>query len=229
MNQLSHFLPGIMLAAVCTPALCAQAAPQQSNEKLPQPPVVTNSYPLANEADREKTVKLTQQLVVDLLATFNDYKEAHWNLNGPLYLVLHEYYQGQADYYRKEADVFAERTLHMGYSVDGRYSTIARTSTLPEMPAGYITDDDSLKLMIERVTVLDKEIYSDIAALNNSDPVTSNQLQDLAYVTDKNLWQLRIHLAKPGGLGADLPWAAQQSRHETNGNAPATSKSDAGH
>ncbi len=204
------------LAAVC---LCltqvhAQAPTGQSNEKFPQPPRMERSYPLQSEADRQKTSKLMQQLVVDLLGTFNQYKEVHWDLNGPLYLVLHEFYQQQADYYRMKADIFAERSLHVGYSIDGRYSTVAKTTKLPDLPAGYVTDNDSIKLMIERVTVLQKEVYEDIDATEKSDPVTSNQLQDLAYGIDKNLWQLRIHLEKPGGMGEDLPWAAQQTRHD---------------
>jgi starvation-inducible DNA-binding protein len=92
--------------------------------------------------------------------------------------------------------------------VDGRYDTIARTTTIPEFPAGYLTDNESLRLLIERVTVLQREIYKGIRETEQSDPPTSNRLQDLAYSVDKNLWQLRIHLQEPGGLGADLPWSS---------------------
>ena len=208
------------LAIIATIAACGAATAQTnkqnsdaSNQKQPQQPLVERSYPLKSEADREKTAKAMQQLVVDLLATFNNYKEVHWDLNGPLYLVLHEFYQSQADYYRMKSDVFAERALHVGYTIDGRYTTIARTTTLPPLPAGIITDNESLKLQIDRVTILQKEVYDDIDALEKSDPVTANQLQDLAYGIDKNLWQMRVHLSKPGSLGEDLPWAAQQGHN----------------
>jgi starvation-inducible DNA-binding protein len=152
---------------------------------------------------------LLQQLTVDLLAINNIYKEAHWDLSGPLYLQLHEYYDQQADFYRKQADEFAERVLHLGYSVDGRYSTIARTTTIPEFPAGYLTDNESLRLLVDRVAVLQKEFYKGIRETEQSDPPTSNRLQDLAYSVDKNLWQLRIHLQEPGGQGANLPWSSR--------------------
>ena len=187
----------------------------QSNEKFAQPKRIEDSYPLTTEADRAKSGKMLQQLTVDLLSIFNQSKEAHWNVNGPLYLPLHEQYQNQADFYRMQADIFAERSLHLGYSVDGRYSTIARTSTIPDFPAGYVTDNESLKLLIDRITVLQKEVYQDMREVNDSDPPTSNKLQDLAYEVDKNLWQLRIHLQKPGGLGQDLPWVSQQGRDRT--------------
>jgi starvation-inducible DNA-binding protein len=191
-------------------ASAKETAREKSNEKLSQPKRIEHSYPLAGDQERVKSVRLLQQLTVDLLAVFNLYKEAHWDLSGPLYLQLHEYYDQQAEFYHKQADVFAERVLHLGYSVDGRYATIARTTTIPEFPAGYLTDNESLRLLVERVTVLQKEIYKGIQETEQSDPPTSNRLQDLAYSVDKNLWQLRIHLQEPGGQGANLPWSSQR-------------------
>jgi starvation-inducible DNA-binding protein len=190
------------------------AKPADSNQRSAQPPLIEASYPLDSDADRAKTVKLCQQVTVDLLAMFNLYKQAHWNLNGPLYLVLHKFYQKKADYYREQSDLFAERVLHMGSSVDGRYSTIARTSTIPDFPAGYDTDSETLRLLVERLTVLQKEVYAGIKATEQSDAPTSNKFQDLAYEVDNNLWQLRIHLARPGSLGDALPYASQQRQSQ---------------
>ena len=198
------------------------SAQGQSNEKVNSPKRIEDSFPLESNSDRQKSTQLLQQLVVDLLATFNNYKEMHWNLNGPLYLPLHEYYQQQADMYRKQADVFAERVLSLGYSVDGRYQTIARTTKITEPPAGYVTDNESIKLQVDRVTILQKEIYQDIRATADSDPPTSNKLQDLAYMVDHDLWQLRIHLKKPGSLGENLPWASQQAHDSAGASTEAT-------
>ncbi|MEO6914596.1 MAG: DNA starvation/stationary phase protection protein [Chitinophagaceae bacterium] len=187
----------------------------QSNEKFPQSQRVEDAYPLSSDESREKVSKLMQQTTVDLLSMFNQYKEAHWNVNGPLYLSLHDYYQEQADYYRAQADIFAERALQLGFSIDGRYSTIAKTSKIPDFPAGYITDNESLKLLIDRTTILQKEIYNFIKETNDIDPIISNKLQDLGYNVDKNLWKLRIHLQKPGSDGENLPWSTQQGRDRT--------------
>ena len=131
-------------------------------------------------------------------------------------LDLDEYYQQQADFYLQQADTFAERVLHLGASVDGRYSTIAHTTKLAEMPEGYLTDDHSLKLLLDRVTVLQKEIYALIGETEDSDPPTSNKLQDLAYSVDKNLWQLWAHLQRPSSRRGDLPWVRQQG-HDPSG------------
>jgi starvation-inducible DNA-binding protein len=181
-----------------------------------QPGRVAYSYPLKGDEERRKSVKALQQLTVDLLALHNMYKEAHWDLNGPLFLPLHEYYQRQADFYLQQADLFAERVVQLGDSVDGRCSTIARTTKLAELPEGYLTDDHSLKLLLDRVSVLQKEIYQLIGETEGSDPPTSNKLQDLAYAVDKDLWQLRAHLQKPSSRRGDLPWFRHQG-HDTSG------------
>jgi starvation-inducible DNA-binding protein len=183
-----------------------------SNETMTQPGRIQYSYPLEGDDERRKSVTGLQQLTVDLLALQNMYKEAHWDLAGPLYLQLHEYYQQQADFYLRQADAFAERVLHLGASVDGRYSTIARTTRLAELPAGYLTDDHSLKLLLDRVTVLQQEIYQLMGETEASDPPTSNKLQDLAYAVDKDLWQLRAHLQRPSSRRGDLPWSGHQGR-----------------
>ena len=180
-----------------------------------QPGRVEYSYPLKDDEERRKSVKALQQLTVDLLALHNMYKEAHWDLTGPLYLQLHEYYQQQADFYLQQADLFAERVLQLGSSVDGRFSTIARTTKLAEMPEGYLTDDHSIKLLLDRVTVLQKEIYELIGETEQSDPPTANKLQDLAYSVDKNLWQLRAHIQKPSSRRGDLPWVRYQGSEPT--------------
>jgi DNA-binding ferritin-like protein len=175
-----------------------------------QPGRVEYSYPLKGDQERSKSVKALQQLTVDLLALHNMYKEAHWDLTGPLYVPLHEYFQQQADFYRQQADLFAERVLHLGAAVDGRLSTIARTTKLAEMPEGYLTDDHSIKLLLDRVTVLQKEIYECIGETEQSDPPTANKLEDLAYSVDKNLWQLRAHVQQPSSRRGDLPWFRYQ-------------------
>jgi DNA-binding ferritin-like protein len=177
---------------------------------LLQPGRVEYSYPLNGDQERSKSVKALQQLTVDLLALHNMYKEAHWDLTGPLYVPLHEYFQQQADFYLRQADLFAERVLHLGAAVDGRFSTVARTTKLAELPDGYLTDDHSIKLMLDRVSVLQKEIYELIGYIEGSDPPTANKLRDLGYSVDKNLWQLRAHLQRPSSRRGDLPWSKQQ-------------------
>jgi len=182
-----------------------QIMERRSNEKFPQSKGIENSYPLTSDSARTKVVRIMQQITVDLLAVFNQNKEAHWNVNGSLYLPLHAFYQEQADFYRTQADLFAERALQLSYGIDGRYSTICKTTNIPDFPGGYITDIESKKLLLDRIKILQKEVYNYVRETEDIEKVTSNKLQDLGYEVDKNLWKLRIHLQKPGGSGEVLP------------------------
>ena len=182
-----------------------QIVERRSNEKFPQSKVIENSYPLTSDSACTKVVRIMHQITVHLLAVFNQNKEAHWNVNGSLYLPLYAFYQEQADFYRTQADLFAERALQLGYSIDGRYSTISKTTNIPDFPGGYITDIESKKLLLDRIKILQKEVYNYVRETEDIEKVTSNELQDLGYEVDKNLWKLRIHLQKPGGSGEVLP------------------------
>ena len=201
-------------AAQPAPSLSPHGTPVRSvaegdRTKL-QPGRVEYSYPLKGDEERLKSVAGLQQLAVDLLALHNIYQEAHWDLTGPLFLPLHEYYRRQADFYLRKADTLAGRLLQLGSSVDGRLSTIASTTELAEMPEGYLADDRSLKLLLDRVTVLQKEVYELIGETGAGDPPTSHTLKELARAVDKDLWQLRAHLQKPSSLRGDLPWGRQR-------------------
>ena len=87
-------------------------------------------------------------------------------MTGPLYVPLHEYFQQQADVYLQQADPrFAERVLHLGApSVDGRFShdrehdQRSSPSTLPtKLP--FDRRSRGSRLLLDRVTVLQKEVY----------------------------------------------------------------------
>jgi starvation-inducible DNA-binding protein len=196
-------------AAEAKPGTPRDWAPLGSdNQNLPQAKLLEQSLPLSGGDDRVKSVRRLQQILFDVPAIQSDYKQAHWNLTGPLYLPLHHYYYDEeAEYYRKAADVLAERVLALGHSVDGRPAAVARQSRLEAFPAGYVTDSGSLRLLIARLTTLQEETYRALRELEDTDPPTRNQLQELAFHIDKNLWQLRAHLMKPAVEGGRLPWA----------------------
>lgn len=147
------------------------------------------------EADKRKPVTDDlQATVVELLELFHEAKQSHWNIRGPLYLPLHEKLQENADAYRKYADVLAERVLQVGNPIDGRVSVIAATANLGEFPGGNLSDKQVLILMTERITTVAKRVRQRIEHLSKIDEVTSNQLQELSYELDKQVWQFRVHM-----------------------------------
>lgn len=147
------------------------------------------------EADKRQPI--TQELqatVVELLELFHDSKQCHWNLRGPLYLPLHEKLQENADEYRKYADILAERVLQVGNPIDGRTGVVAATANLGDMPSGFLSDKQVLIVMTERITTVAKRVRKRIETMSKVDETTSNQLQELSYELDKQVWQFRVHM-----------------------------------
>jgi starvation-inducible DNA-binding protein len=66
-----------------------------------------------------------QKLVPDLVALALDAKQAHWNVTGPAFLPLHDLTDRLAADALGWADRVAERTVALGFAVDGRPGTVA--------------------------------------------------------------------------------------------------------
>ncbi|AMR29711.1 DNA starvation/stationary phase protection protein [Hymenobacter psoromatis] len=179
------------------------ATPATRPDNTPNPPADANGKldyrnPAADplipvEADKRQPVTDDlQATVVELLQLYHDSKQSHWNLRGPLYLSLHEQLQENANTYLKYGDILAERILQVGNPVDGRTSVVAATANLGNYPGGYLSDKQVLILMTERINTVAKRVRERIAHMSKVDEVTSNQLQDLSYQLDKQVWKFRV-------------------------------------
>jgi starvation-inducible DNA-binding protein len=181
------------------------SAQENGNKPLAQSRQVEESYPLTAQ-NRESAVAELQAELTELIDLALQTKEAHWNVSGPLYLPLHEQFDHQVEKYREFSDRVAERILSLGYAADGRPQTIVRISPLGVYPQGYVSDDQAIKLEIDRLTKITKNTSQRIERLSKIDPVGENMLQDIEYTLEKDLWQMRIHVQKPGGTGESLPY-----------------------
>lgn len=181
------------------------SAQENGNKPLPQGRQVEESYPLTPQ-NREAAVAELQPELTELIDLTLQTKEAHWNVSGALYLPLHEQFDHQVEKYREFSDRVAERILSLSYAADGRPQTIVRNSPLGVYPQGYVSDEQAIKLEIDRLTKITKNTTQRIERLSKVDPVGENLLQDIEYTLERHLWQMRIHLQKPGGTGDSLPY-----------------------
>ena len=87
--------------------------------QYPQP-TAAGTAPLAASA--------LQKLLPDLVALSLNAKQAHWNVTGPAFLPLHALTDHIAVDALRWADRVAERTVALGFTVDGRPGTVAATT-----------------------------------------------------------------------------------------------------
>jgi starvation-inducible DNA-binding protein len=79
-----------------------------------------------------------RRLVPEVVALTRDAKQAHWNVTGPAFLPIHELTDDITTDAQNWTDRVAERALALGFTVDARGGTVARTAG--EFPVGYLTD-----------------------------------------------------------------------------------------
>ena len=172
----------------------------QSKVAMPQPlgtfptNTVTNRPYVSPEGGQEgyrQTVGALQRTLTELQQLSLQIKEAHWNVSGTLFYTLHELLQEHYEGVDKDKDMVAERLLAIGSSADGRATTIVKTSSLPEIPGGYIDDAQVIAWFTNAYKQVAEEVRAGIKDTEKPDPTTSNLLQTVDDNIDKYQWQMR--------------------------------------
>lgn len=139
----------------------------------------------------QKTVAALQRTLTELQQLQLELKQSHWNVSGtmfyPLHLLFQQHYEGVSKY----ADMVAQRLLAIGSSADGRATTIVRTSSIPEMPGGFLDDAQLIVWWTNTYKVVGDEIRQAIRDTSEADPTSSNLLQSVEQSIDEYQWFFR--------------------------------------
>ena len=189
-------------ALVATPALA-----QTTVIEVPNNAVTNRVHDGPQGRDLAPSIQALQTTLTELQQLQLQLKQAHWNVSGTLFYTLHELLQEHYEGTAKYADMVAERLQSIGVSSDGRATTIVRTSKLPEITGGFLDDAQVIALFAGNYRTVSDEIAQGIQATNDSDPTSSNLLQEVQAAIDKYQWQVRAFVqATPNdpNTGADI-------------------------
>ena len=150
--------------------------------------------PQGGEEGLRKTVGALQTTLTELQQLQLQVKEAHWNVSGPEFYQIHEMLQEHYEGLSKDADMVAERLLSIGVSADGRATTIVKTSSIPEIPGGFLDGAQEVAYFTDTYQLVGDEIRQGIHDTEKFDPTTSNLLQTVEDNIDKYQWQTRAFL-----------------------------------
>ena len=92
----------------------------------------------------EKLHDNLQKVLVDLIELHVQGKQAHWNLLGSNFRDLHLQLDEIVDAARGFSDEVAERMRAVYLVPDGRTSTVTKSTSLAEFPAGPVEDRKSV-------------------------------------------------------------------------------------
>ncbi|MFN4242359.1 MAG: DNA starvation/stationary phase protection protein Dps [Tepidisphaerales bacterium] len=144
---------------------------------------------------RQPVVELLQRRLVDLIDLQAHARQAHWNVKGPTFIMLHELFGTIVDGLDEPVDDVAERIVQLGGTPSGTAQTVAKTSSLPEYPASLVSGPDHLKAVLASLATVAKSVRADVRTTDEQgDADTSDLLLGISRKLDKWVWFVESHL-----------------------------------
>lgn len=147
-----------------------------------------------SDAAQKTTGEALQGSLVDLIDLALVAKQAHWNLTGRHFKVVHEHLDEVVDLARKYQDEVAERAVALGLNPDGRARTVADRTVIPQLDAGYLADDKVVAAVTDVLAQLIARFRERVAATDEPDPVTQDLLIEITAALEKQHWMFQAQV-----------------------------------
>jgi len=143
---------------------------------------------------RENMIALLNQQLADTLDLYTQVKQAHWNVKGPHFIMLHELFDKLAEDLEDPVDDIAERVTALGGVARGTARDAAARSRLKELGRDF-HDLTVVAELADRYAALASTTRAAIeTAAKEGDADTSDLFTGVSRGLDKALWFLESHL-----------------------------------
>ena len=133
-------------------------------------------------------------VVIDLEALVVNGKQAHWHARGANFIGVHELLDEVVEHAQEYADTAAERIIALGLPVDSRIGTVAKKNTLPELPDGFRSWEDTVAEVVGRIAAALTTVRAAMTGLAD-DAASQDVAVELERGLTKDRWLLQAHLA----------------------------------
>jgi len=152
--------------------------------------MATVKSPLAGDVQKAAGEAL-QGALVDLIDLSLTGKQAHWNVTGRGFKVVHEHLDEVVAEVRAAADQVAERAVMIGLNPDGRAHTVAETTRLEQLETGYLAEDKVVAAFAGMLFDVITRMRARIAA-TEAEPVTQDLLIGITAGLEKHHWMFSV-------------------------------------
>ena len=144
---------------------------------------------------RKKIVETLNMRLSDEYVLYTKTRKYHWNVIGPRFHQLHEFFKEQYEILDEMIDEIAERARQLGGKSLGTLDEFARNSSINEEP-GQNPDAQTMisNLLNDHQTVIKTLRKNADEAEELEDMVTNDFFLEAAQKHEKMAWMLRAHL-----------------------------------
>lgn len=125
-------------------------------------------------------------------------KQAHWNIKGPRFIMIHEMLDQFRDDLDEHVDIIAERVAQLGGTAFGTTQSVGKDTFLKPYPTDIYKVEDHLAALIERYGEAANYVRK---AIKDADEAGEDDTADIftaaSRTLDKNLWFLEAHTQEP--------------------------------
>ncbi len=148
-----------------------------------------------NSNTRSSMIGLLNQHLVDALDLKLAVKQAHWNVQGPQFIALHQLFDDIAARMDEHADTMAERAVQLGGIATGTSQSVAAATSLPAYPAAATDQQLHLEALSERLAAFGKSCREAIDEADGAgDADTADIMTGVSRAVDKDAWFVGAHL-----------------------------------
>jgi starvation-inducible DNA-binding protein len=155
-------------------------------------PTTRNDLP---DNTRKAMIALLNARLVDAIDLRLSLKQAHWNVKGPNFIAVHEFFDAIQVRVAEFVDDIAERAVALGGIVDGTSQGVSKGSNLDAYPASATDEKEHLAAVADRLAVFGKLARQAIDAADEAgDKDTADLFTGVSRQIDKDLWMVEAHL-----------------------------------
>lgn len=155
-------------------------------------PVTRNDLP---DNTRKAMIALLNARLADAIDLRLGLKQAHWNVKGPGFIAIHEFFDAVHGRVGEFVDDIAERAVAIGGVVDGTSQTVTKTTNLDPYPANITDEKEHLRAVADRLAAFGKLARAGIDAADEAgDKDTADLFTGISRQVDKDLWMVEAHL-----------------------------------
>lgn len=146
---------------------------------------------------RKDMAELLNQRLADAIDLSLQCKQAHWNVKGPHFIGLHEFFDMLYANITPHVDEIAERITALGGLAKGTVQTLNKATSLSAYDESITDGSAHLKALGDAFAQFGKKVRKNIDEANKAgDQGTADLLTGVSRSIDKDLWMIDAHLEK---------------------------------